>query len=361
MWYPEHVNCGSLNVEATMSYFMSLGRFGPRWAKMGCVGPTRTYGDYWARLCSLHGQAHFWALWATRVIPRQIGAARDSKLAGFGDVALIQRFDLRANLISALVERCCTETYTFIMPCGECTITLEDVAMQLGLRVDGVVVTSRSKVLEPSVLCHKLLGRSPNDGEQNFTCLTLAWLRANFKSTSYNWGSAVLAVLYYELCRATKHGFLWMSYYALNIATLIPQWVHAEAHMWCINMPTMRRKHTTDWSMEHQSYVALWNARYDRGLEMHSCMFDFSPSTEYMQWYMTRWHVYLYGGKLMLVPSHGYRRGNQSMGELEDQHMAKLDSEDQPLNTSDQWVDAFYDESWSSSYHSNIGGSSSYL
>ncbi|KAK5843056.1 hypothetical protein PVK06_005486 [Gossypium arboreum] len=63
------------------------------------------------------------------------------QFAGFGDVALIRRFDLKANLISALVERWCTETHTFSMPCGEFTITLEDVAMQLGLRVVGAVVT----------------------------------------------------------------------------------------------------------------------------------------------------------------------------------------------------------------------------
>ncbi|KAH1047812.1 hypothetical protein J1N35_038596, partial [Gossypium stocksii] len=57
------------------------------------------------------------------------------------DVALIRRFDLRSNLISSLVEWWCTETHTFIMLCGECTITLEDVAMQLGLRVGDAVVT----------------------------------------------------------------------------------------------------------------------------------------------------------------------------------------------------------------------------
>ncbi|PPE02806.1 hypothetical protein GOBAR_DD00175 [Gossypium barbadense] len=38
-----------------------------------------------------------------------------------------------------------------------------------------------SAVLVVSVLCHRLLGRPPSDREQNFTCLTLAWLRANFK------------------------------------------------------------------------------------------------------------------------------------------------------------------------------------
>ncbi|PPS01190.1 hypothetical protein GOBAR_AA19470 [Gossypium barbadense] len=48
------------------------------------------------------------------------------------------------------------------------------------------------------------------------------------------------------------------------------------------------------------------------------------------------------------------------MGEIEDQHMAEPDSEDQALNTLDQWVNAFCNESQSSSYHSDIGGSSSY-
>ncbi|KAG8472838.1 hypothetical protein CXB51_034756 [Gossypium anomalum] len=297
------------------------------------------------------------------------------KLAGFGDIALIRRFDLRTNLISALVERWCTETHTFIMPCEECTITLEDIVMQLRLRVDGAMVMGRSKVLEPSVLCHRLLGWPPNDGEQNFTCLKLAWLKANFKelsspatehkdfsrADSYSWGSIVLAILYHELCRATKHGFLWMSYFVPDIAIIIPQWVHAEAHVWCINKPpqqfadvhgkTMRGKHTTDWSAEHQCYVALWNAQYDRRLEMHSCMFDFSPLTEFMQWYMTRWRVYLYGGQFMIVKDRGYRCGNQHMGELEDQHMVEPYSEDQLWDTSDQWVNAFCDESQSSSYH----------
>ncbi|KAG8492323.1 hypothetical protein CXB51_009798 [Gossypium anomalum] len=386
------------------------------------------------------------------------------RLAKFGDVALIQRFDLRPNLLSALVEWWCTETHTFIMPCGECTITLEDVAMQLGLRVDGAVVTGRSKVLEPSVVCHRLLGRSL----QGDVCCSSLYYTADWgvlllnntsnrvhlkylplledfsRAGSYNWGSAVLAALYYELCRATKHGvsnmagclgllqywalyrmpfltaigdvsrnwcepdinhlpsndrgFLWMPYSAVNIVTLIPQRVHAEARIWCINTPvlnfstvewynsdrvmrqfgckqfvpvepqqfadvhgkTMQGRHTFDWSVEHQCYVALWNTRYDRRPEMHSCMFDFSPSTEYMQWYMNRWRVYLYGGQLMIVPGHGYRRGNQPTVEVEDQHMADPDSGDQVLNTSEQWVDTFCNESQSSSYNPDIGGSSSY-
>ncbi|KAK5838961.1 hypothetical protein PVK06_007711 [Gossypium arboreum] len=60
---------------------------------------------------------------------------------GFGTATLIRMFELRANLISALVERWRLETYTFHLSCGECIITLEDVALQLGLQVDDVPIT----------------------------------------------------------------------------------------------------------------------------------------------------------------------------------------------------------------------------
>ncbi|KAH1074168.1 hypothetical protein J1N35_026496 [Gossypium stocksii] len=40
------------------------------------------------------------------------------ELAGFGLAALILKFDLRYDLISALVERWQPETYTFHLPCG---------------------------------------------------------------------------------------------------------------------------------------------------------------------------------------------------------------------------------------------------
>ncbi|KAK5824920.1 hypothetical protein PVK06_019709 [Gossypium arboreum] len=92
------------------------------------------------------------------------------------------RFESGPNIL--LGWRWCSETHTFIMHCGQCMITLEDVTMQLGLQVNGDVVTGRSKVLEPSVTCHRLLRWSPVDGEENFTCLTLPWLIANFQKLS---------------------------------------------------------------------------------------------------------------------------------------------------------------------------------
>ncbi|MBA0638793.1 hypothetical protein Godav_029108, partial [Gossypium davidsonii] len=60
----------------------------------------------------------------------------------FLHVAIVGRqCKLDPKIISALVERWRPKTHTFHLSCSECTITLEDVHLQLGLPVDKSVVT----------------------------------------------------------------------------------------------------------------------------------------------------------------------------------------------------------------------------
>ncbi|MBA0707762.1 hypothetical protein Golax_019780, partial [Gossypium laxum] len=62
--------------------------------------------------------------------------------AGFLHVSRILRgTKLELALISVLLEMWRPETHAFHLPCGECTITLKDVALQLSLPVDRIVVT----------------------------------------------------------------------------------------------------------------------------------------------------------------------------------------------------------------------------
>ncbi|XP_016690649.1 serine/threonine-protein phosphatase 7 long form homolog [Gossypium hirsutum] len=161
--------------------------------------------------------------------------------------------DLKCDLITALVERWRLETYTFHLSCGVCTITLEDIALQLEFPIDNIVVTGFSTLSDPETLCYDLLGRSPGDGDDELTTLRFSWLNTTFEylpstaterevmcvvrayimhkiggvlmldannnkvhliylsplsdlyaTRSYSWGSTVLGTLYRELCRMTK-------------------------------------------------------------------------------------------------------------------------------------------------------------
>ncbi|XP_052878951.1 protein MAINTENANCE OF MERISTEMS-like [Gossypium arboreum] len=136
------------------------------------------------------------------------------ELAGFGSAALTQTFDLRYDLISALVERWRPETHTFHLSCGEYTVTLEDVALYFRLPIDRDAVTGYLSVnaTEEELVCstrayimHIIGGVLMPNSNNNKVHLQYLPLLADLRNvSSYSWGSAVLAMLYREFFRTTK-------------------------------------------------------------------------------------------------------------------------------------------------------------
>ncbi|KAG8489390.1 hypothetical protein CXB51_017473 [Gossypium anomalum] len=114
-----------------------------------------------------------------------------------------------------LRERWRPETHTFHLPCGECTITLEGVHLQLGLPVDGYAVTGSASSTDWGAICYELLGAILDkltevgsrwdDLSRNLVHLRWLLKLVDFRTADeLSWGSAVLATLYKEMCRATR-------------------------------------------------------------------------------------------------------------------------------------------------------------
>ncbi|XP_027337555.1 serine/threonine-protein phosphatase 7 long form homolog [Abrus precatorius] len=98
---------------------------------------------------------------------------------GFAGVAKLRHLKVDHALITALVERWRPETHTFHFPTGECTITLEDVALQLGLSIDGLPVIAPT-MFDWEDMCDLYLDIMSVKGETLIgSMVKLKWLRDN--------------------------------------------------------------------------------------------------------------------------------------------------------------------------------------
>ncbi|RVW42730.1 Serine/threonine-protein phosphatase 7 long form-like [Vitis vinifera] len=111
--------------------------------------------------------------------------------SGFYGVYRIGHITLDWGLITSLVERWRPETYTFHLPVGEMTITLQDVAVILGLRIHGLPITGTCDI-DWSLLCYELLGVTPSISEIRGSAISTRWLCHQFSQPLVDLDDATL-------------------------------------------------------------------------------------------------------------------------------------------------------------------------
>ncbi|KAL5170181.1 Serine/threonine-protein phosphatase 7 long form [Glycine soja] len=213
-----------------------------------------------------HVSEHVWneeedqKLHIRRVVPTYQGEEEISEQifsflqqSGFYWIMKMGYLKINVSVISALIERWRLETHTFHMRCRECTITLQDISVLLGLRVIGLPLIGPTN-LNWANLCEELLGVRPQEGEIKGSVVKLSWLAHHFAQinnhddeeqvqrfarawilrfirgvlfidkssnkvslrylqflrdfgdcSTYAWGPAVLAFLYREMCSAIDY------------------------------------------------------------------------------------------------------------------------------------------------------------
>ncbi|QHO08960.1 uncharacterized protein DS421_14g477170 [Arachis hypogaea] len=117
-------------------------------------------------------------------------------------------------LLAALVERWRPETHTFVLPVGEVTVTLEDVAHIFGLPIDREPVSGWTDSSADFVRSQSfaIFGREPELRSTLFADKSTAYSHAKYlllfrdfeRIHTYSLGSACLAHLYRALCRASR-------------------------------------------------------------------------------------------------------------------------------------------------------------
>ncbi|KAK5771867.1 hypothetical protein PVK06_048121 [Gossypium arboreum] len=264
--------------------------------------------------------------------------------------------NLDPKLINALIKRWRLETHTFYLPCGECTITLEDVQLQLGLPVDGAALTGTVQSTDLGAICYDLLGAIPHNIYGGN--IEMGWLRDTFleprnystKLERIQYARAYIlemigGYLMLDLLRNLVHlrwnhpesyigiptaledirvlldqrlevQFQWTPYEDLAIWAVIPVEFLQNPNIWHVKTDRVLRQFglpipeepevldyqhrislrqtNMNWLLLWSEYIEIWENRYDHILDRKSIIIPKLACTpDYMLWFRIHGKLYL--------------------------------------------------------------------
>ncbi|KAK4402877.1 Serine/threonine-protein phosphatase 7 long form [Sesamum angolense] len=247
---------------------------------------------------------------------------------GFLGILQCGHIEIDTHLITALVERWRPETHTFHFSVGEATVTLQDISIIWALPIEDNLITGvdiKWTTQQWQNYCHQWLGFRPNENAFKRSRIKLSalldWLlnntcddespfdavlqearicvmciiggilcpdaTGNTVSLLYlqhmeiideerpsNWGTAVLAYLYRELCMASQRGKtniggamqllqIWAWSRIITLAPIpspiMPIVIDVENILPIPPYAARRERHGEDWTSFHRDYIVKWN------------------------------------------------------------------------------------------------------
>ncbi|MBA0865823.1 hypothetical protein Goshw_015758, partial [Gossypium schwendimanii] len=143
-----------------------------------------------------------------------------------------------------------TGEYSFHLPCDECTITLEDIHLQLGLPVGGLVVIGFVQSTDQGVIVEDLTEVEREQYIRGYILQIIEGILIPDKSRNLVHLRLLLKLVNFRVAREYSWGFTMLS---------IPM-AHQEFDD--LHLIDLRRQ-DENWSIFHWQHINMWNHRYD--------------------------------------------------------------------------------------------------